>query len=100
MSETSKDKKKKSKKTKDDKSIKTQTIEKEDFTEINSNVVIDLNIQQCPTTAVTIFSDRAEVTRNIKGRVEQIGIHEVHINGLNNAIQLDTYRISGGIGID
>jgi len=70
----------------------------EDFTEVNSNIIFHLYPEQCPTFAVTIFSDRAEVTRNIKGKVDKMGIHEIHVHGLSNMIETDTFRISGGIG--
>jgi len=92
--EDSKKDKKKSKRTKN-----TPPPEgDDDFDEIQTGVIIHKPSDTCKTIAVTIFSDRAEVTRRIEGTVEVRGIHEVHVHGLPDSIQADTFRISGGIG--
>ena len=50
-------------------------------------------ISQCPTTAVTVFSDRAEVTRKVE--VNGKGHTEIVITGLPPTLNANSVRVNG-----
>ncbi len=53
----------------------------------------DLAITACPVGAVTVFVDRAEVTRVISLPVADVGLHEVEVVGLTELAVSDSLRL-------
>eukprot|EP01117_Protostelium_nocturnum_P015449 TRINITY_DN5997_c0_g2_i2.p1 TRINITY_DN5997_c0_g2~~TRINITY_DN5997_c0_g2_i2.p1 ORF type:complete len:576 (-),score=205.76 TRINITY_DN5997_c0_g2_i2:23-1750(-) len=61
-------------------------------------IIFELEASECPTDMVTVFSDRAEVTRNVEVKETKTGQQEVRINGLPNGIRPDSIHVAGGRG--
>ena len=51
-----------------------------------------LKAVDCPVYAVTVFTDRAEVTRAISLRPDEIGQHEIIVEGLSELVVADSLR--------
>jgi len=59
---------------------------------------IELNaLKDCPVLFVTVYNDRAEVTRGVKVHF-QAGVNEVTISGLSDQVDLESVRVAGGRG--
>ncbi|PRP84046.1 hypothetical protein PROFUN_08508 [Planoprotostelium fungivorum] len=61
---------------------------------LDEKKVIDIEASKCPIDSVTVFLDRAEITRTIDVQ-SSTGTHEVRINGLPNSIVEESIRITG-----
>eukprot|EP01119_Soliformovum_irregulare_P007650 TRINITY_DN200_c0_g1_i1.p1 TRINITY_DN200_c0_g1~~TRINITY_DN200_c0_g1_i1.p1 ORF type:complete len:355 (-),score=108.38 TRINITY_DN200_c0_g1_i1:999-2063(-) len=57
-----------------------------------------LELKDCPVDFVTVYNDRAEVTRGVSIKEIPQGNVEVHIEGLSMNVDKDTVRVSGGKG--
>jgi len=52
----------------------------------------------CPTQKVTVYSDRAEVTRSVIIEAKTIGLHNIVITGFPSKVIRNTFRVSSGTG--
>jgi len=57
------------------------------------NSRIDLTIRECPSQQVTVFSDRAELTRLVEVNVPT-GDTEIRISGFSDALSRDSIRVN------
>jgi len=55
---------------------------------------VSKNVKECPTSAATVYSDRAEVTRNVSGVVKESGVHTIEIDGFLSGIDDESFRVS------
>lgn len=53
------------------------------------------DVSECPVDTVTVFSDRAEVTRRVRLDFEAAGDFEVIVEGLPSCIDGDSVRVNG-----
>ncbi|CAF3023136.1 unnamed protein product [Rotaria sp. Silwood2] len=61
--------------------------------------VVRFNIdQQCPIQYVTVYNDRAEVTRILRHHFDTEGTHELVLNGFSTFVDESSLHISGGTG--
>jgi len=56
-----------------------------------------IDLKDCPVQNVTVYNDRAEVTRHVEASV-QAGTNEVSIFGLSSKVDRNSVRVSGGKG--
>ena len=66
----------------------------------NSKIpMVRLNIKhQCPIQYVTIYNDRAEVTRLVRHRFDVSGTYDLVIEGFSPCVELESLYVSGGTG--
>jgi len=60
--------------------------------------VIKIDAKDCPVELVTVFTDRAEVVRNVKLDVSAPGYYDITVEGLTKCAIEDSVHVSGGIG--
>ncbi|CAF1086016.1 unnamed protein product [Rotaria sp. Silwood1] len=61
--------------------------------------VVRFNIdQQCPIQCVTVYNDRAEVTRILRHHFDTEGTHELVLNGFSTFVDETSLHVSGGTG--
>ncbi|CAF3684097.1 unnamed protein product [Rotaria sp. Silwood1] len=61
--------------------------------------VVRFNIdQQCPIQCVTVYNDRAEVTRILRHHFDTEGTHELVLNGFSIFVDETSLHVSGGTG--
>jgi len=58
---------------------------------------VTISAKSCPVTAVTIYNDRAEVTRQLT-LTTHAGLNEVTVEGLPSKVDRNSVRVSGGKG--
>ena len=56
--------------------------------------IITLNARDIPITAVTVYTDRAEVLRDFKVKLKP-GLNEIQLENIAESIQQDTLRVDG-----
>ena len=56
---------------------------------------IRFKISECPVTRVTVFGDRAEVTRTVFVHPEIIGNHELWVQAVTSKIDEESVRVRG-----
>eukprot|EP01126_Amoeba_proteus_P060879 TRINITY_DN8109_c0_g1_i3.p1 TRINITY_DN8109_c0_g1~~TRINITY_DN8109_c0_g1_i3.p1 ORF type:complete len:459 (-),score=87.58 TRINITY_DN8109_c0_g1_i3:259-1635(-) len=61
----------------------------------NPSGLIKLTKKQCPISSVTVYNDRAEVTRTIHSDLLP-DLNKLVLSGLTNRIDKDSIRVSGG----
>lgn len=66
--------------------------------EKKEKVIHRLKASTCPIHSVTVYNDRAEITRSITTELVEIGAHEIVIYDLSPEIEPDSIRIIGGEG--
>jgi len=86
-------KRRKRKKKKRKKSV-TPKFEIEEWKTKQTGTVFQKNVKECPTSAATVYSDRAEVTRNVSGVVKESGVHTIEIDGFLSGIDDESFRVS------
>lgn len=60
------------------------------------NIVVNFNIdRQCPVQYVTVYNDRAEVTRLVKHHFEADGTYELVFQGFSPSVDLTSLHVSG-----
>lgn len=57
--------------------------------------VVTRTVGECPVSTVTVFRDRAEVTRRITLETEAPGLYDVVMEGVTNHINEDSIRVKG-----
>lgn len=61
--------------------------------------VIQFNIdQQCPIQYVTVYNDRAEVTRLLRHHFDNEGTYDLVFEGFSPSVDLTSLHVSGGTG--
>lgn len=56
---------------------------------------LTLDADACPVQSVTVFVDRAEVTRLVTVDLEEAGDYEVVVEGLTSCVDADSVRVDG-----
>lgn len=59
---------------------------------------IEMKAKDCPIATVTVYSDRAEVVRNVAFDIASAGPLEVIVDGLSTRIDANSVHVSGGQG--
>jgi len=72
----------------------TPKFEIEEWKTKQTGTVFQKNVKECPTSAATVYSDRAEVTRNVSGVVKESGVHTIEIDGFLSGIDDESFRVS------
>lgn len=71
-------------------------------TEITNNSkpsIVPFNIDaQCPIQYVTVYNDRAEVTRLVKHHFDKRGIYDLVLDGFSPSVDLTTLHVTGVTG--
>ena len=72
-------------------------------TEVNTTnpkaSVVQINIeQQCPIQYVTVYNDRAEVTRLLRHHFNAEGTYDLVFEGFSTNVDLTSLHVSGGTG--
>ncbi|CAF3599237.1 unnamed protein product [Rotaria sp. Silwood1] len=82
--------------------ITTLTSKSSTTTEATTNSktsIVNFNIdQQCPIQYVTVYNDRAEVTRLIKHNFNNQGTYDLIFEGFSPSVDLTSLHVSGGTG--
>ncbi|CAF1452317.1 unnamed protein product [Rotaria sordida] len=61
--------------------------------------IVHFNIdQQCPIQYVTVYNDRAEVTRRIQHHFDNQGTYDLVFEGFSPSVDLTSLHVSGGTG--
>jgi len=60
--------------------------------------VISVDVKECPVEIVTVFSDCAELVRNVKVTVDAPGLYDVRIENITEYTMPDSLHVSGGLG--
>ncbi|CAF1148290.1 unnamed protein product [Rotaria sordida] len=64
-----------------------------------SATIVHINIkQECPVQFVTVYNDRAELTRLLRYHFDNEGTYDLVLQGLSPCIDLTSFRVSGGTG--
>lgn len=58
-------------------------------------VRIPIVVDECPVVAVTVYQDRAEVTRRVSTSVPATGTYEIFVSGIAAAMDPSTLRVRG-----
>jgi len=58
---------------------------------------VTVDVKDCPCTGVTVYNDRAEVTRGITATVKA-GSNELSVFGLSSKVDRNSVRVAGGKG--
>jgi len=87
-------KKKKSPKTKEPETAESDV---HPLDEPNDAHKMNVSAKSCPITSVTIYNDRAEVTRQVAVVVKH-GLNEITVDGLSSKADRNSVRVSGGKG--
>jgi len=59
---------------------------------------IRIDAKECPIEVVTVFSDRAEVIRNVKVDIDAAGLYNIAVENITRLAMPDTMHVSGGMG--
>jgi uncharacterized protein (TIGR02231 family) len=70
----------------------------EDILSKQTGIVHNKGANDCPIEFVTVYSDRAEVTRRVNAVIEREGVQQIVIGGLSEKVDSNSVRVSGGAG--
>jgi len=65
--------------------------------ELSNSSKTTVSVKACPIEQVTIFNDRAEVTRKLSAQLKR-GVNEVSVSGLSSKVDPNSVRVAGGKG--
>ncbi|CAF1088362.1 unnamed protein product [Rotaria sordida] len=64
-----------------------------------SVTIVHINVkQECPAQYVTVYNDRAEVTRLLRYHFDNEGTYDLVLQGLSPSADLTSFHVSGGTG--
>ncbi|CAF3845759.1 unnamed protein product [Rotaria sp. Silwood1] len=64
-----------------------------------STTIVHINVkQECPVQYVTVYNDRAEVTRLLRYHFDNEGTYDLVLQGLSPSADLTSFHVSGGTG--
>eukprot|EP00029_Vermamoeba_vermiformis_P008284 TRINITY_DN3828_c0_g1_i1.p1 TRINITY_DN3828_c0_g1~~TRINITY_DN3828_c0_g1_i1.p1 ORF type:complete len:487 (+),score=161.09 TRINITY_DN3828_c0_g1_i1:691-2151(+) len=63
-----------------------------------TDIVHNLKLEDTVCDFVTVYSDRAEITRTLKVAVEKEGVQQIVLSGLSENVDQNSVRVSGGAG--
>jgi len=77
----------------------TETITTNTTTTNSKATIVQFNIdQQCPIQYVTVYNDRAEVTRLLHHHFDVEGTYDLVFEGFSPSVDLTSLHVSGGTG--
>ncbi|CAF3497434.1 unnamed protein product [Rotaria sp. Silwood1] len=64
-----------------------------------STTIVHINVkQECPVQYVTVYNDRAELTRLVRHHFDNEGTYDLVLQGLSPCVDLTSFHVSGGTG--
>ncbi|CAF4353058.1 unnamed protein product [Rotaria sp. Silwood2] len=64
-----------------------------------STTIVPINVKQdCPVQYVTVYNDRAELTRLVRYHFANEGTYDLVLQGLSPCVDLTSFHVSGGTG--
>ncbi|CAF1600536.1 unnamed protein product, partial [Rotaria sordida] len=64
-----------------------------------STTIVQINVkQECPVQYVTVYNDRAELTRLVRYHFDNEGTYDLVLQGLSSCVDLTSFHVSGGTG--
>ena len=79
--------------------VKNAPSSVEESTASSKTSTIRLNVdQQCPIQYVTVYNDRAEVTRLVRHHFDGEGTYDLVFQGFSPSVDLTSLHVSGGTG--